>query len=292
MAPVVVGVDGSVHSVAAAHWAAAEAARRGTGLLLVTGCHHPGRMPEPAEAYARTEERARAVLASVAAEESDRHPEVEVRFEALPEWPVGALLAAQKVADLLVVGSRGLGGFRGLLLGSTSRGVASEASIPVVVVRPEGPASGHLDLGLPSEEPPPVVVGVDTRNPERTVLDFAARAAAERGTALYAVAVAPWPPAWRPPRHGPGAVRQAELAEREEEALAEALAPVQAGAGVGIVRLVRVGHPAALLVEEAQQAALVVLGRRAEPGRSTGLGPTAHAVLHHALSPVAVVPHL
>jgi nucleotide-binding universal stress UspA family protein len=109
MATVVVGVDGSLHSVVAAHWAAAEAARRGAELLLMAGCYHLGHAPEPGESYAETEARARAMLASVALDEADRFPEIQVRYEAAPELPVAALLAAQQDADLLVVGSRGLG---------------------------------------------------------------------------------------------------------------------------------------------------------------------------------------
>lgn len=290
MAAVVAGVDGSVHSVAAAHWAAAEAARRGTGLLLVAACYHLGRMPESGEDYAETEAQAQTMLASVAAEESERFPEVEVRCQAVPEWPVGALLAAQRDAELLVVGSRGLGGFRGLMLGSTSRAVAGEAFRPVVVVRQEGPASGHLHAL--SKELPPVVVGIDTRDPDPAVLEFAVRAAEYRGAPLRAVAVAPWPPPWRFSPSGPGERRRAELVEREERALAQTLAPVRTESGVGVVGLVRVGHPADLLVEEGQDAALVVVGRRgAGHTGGDGLGSVAHAVLHHALSPVAVVPH-
>jgi nucleotide-binding universal stress UspA family protein len=289
VATVVVGVDGSLHSVVAAHWAAAEAARRGAELLLLAGCHHLGRAPEPGESYAETEARARVMLASVALDEADRFPEVQVRYEAVAELPVAALLAAQKEADLLVVGSRGLGGFRGLLLGSVSRAVAGEASGPVVVVRPERLVTDHLNAGVSSDEQPPVVVGVDTSDGDSAVLEFALKAAEERGTALHAVAVAPWPPSWRPSPHLSEA-RRAELAAREEEALAQALTPVQPGAGVGIVKLVSVGHPAAVLVEEAQNAALIVLGRR-KTARPVGLGATAHAVLHHALAPVAVVPH-
>jgi nucleotide-binding universal stress UspA family protein len=289
MTAVVVGVDGSVHSVAAAHWGAAEAARRGSGLLLLAACYHLGRMPESGAEYAETEARARAVLASVAAEESDRFPEVEVRFEAVAEWPVGALLAAQEDAELLVVGSRGLGGFRGLMLGSVSRGVVGEASRPVVVVRPEGLASGHLSAGDMPSEPPPVVVGVDTRDRDpAAVLAFALRAAEDRGAPLHAVAVAPWPPSWRPLPRGAREKRRAELVGREEEALSHALDAVRSGAGAGIVSLVRAGHPAELLVEEAQDAALIVLGRAG--GGPAGLGSTTHAVLHHALAPVAVVP--
>jgi nucleotide-binding universal stress UspA family protein len=289
MGTVVAGVDGSVPSVAAAHWAAAEAARREAGLLLRAGCYHLGRMPERDEAYAETEARARAVLASVAGVEAERFPEVEVRFDAVAQWPVGALLQAQEDAELLVVGSRGLGGFRGLLLGSTSRALAAEASCPVVVVRPEGVATEHPVAPIDLDEQPPVVVGVDTEDPDPAVLEFALKEAELRDTALYAVAVAPWPPTWRPVPRRVGEARHVELMEREEEALARVLDPLQPA--VGVVRLVRVGHPAELLVEEGQSAALVVLGRhrrgRAVPG---ALGATTHAVLHHALSPVAVVP--
>ena len=132
---IVVGVDGSEQSLAALHWAVDEARlRRGT-VRLITAWHYPP-VPSTVEDSGSNDsfhaaERVQAdALKTVDAEDMD------IKGMLVRESPTAALLDAAKDADLLVVGSRGHGGFAGLLLGSTSSQVAHHAPCPVLVVRP------------------------------------------------------------------------------------------------------------------------------------------------------------
>lgn len=141
---VVVGVDGSEGSRRALRWAASEASVRGDALELVHVWEQPQAYapqglgaypidPEPIEGAAR------ALLEELVAEARGLVPGVEVRGELVEGPPAQALLDAARNADLLVVGSRGLGGFASLLLGSVSHQVSHHAPCPVVLV-PEDPA--------------------------------------------------------------------------------------------------------------------------------------------------------
>lgn len=132
---IVVGVDGSEQSLAALHWAVDEARMRRGKVRAVTAWHYP---PVPSTVEDRgsndsfhAAERVQAdALKAVAAED------VDITGMLVRGSPATALLDAAKDADLLVVGSRGRGGFSGLLLGSTSSQVAHHAPCPVLVVRP------------------------------------------------------------------------------------------------------------------------------------------------------------
>ncbi len=140
--PVVVGVDGSAVSEAAVAFAFDAACRRGKRLWAV----HAWTKPDPLvdEAYAvLAEPETRSTEARLALSESlagwqDKYPDVTVNHVVSSSHPVEALLAEAHESDaaLLVVGSRGRGGFTGLLLGSVSRGVVHHAPCPVAVVRP------------------------------------------------------------------------------------------------------------------------------------------------------------
>ncbi len=140
--PVVVGIDGSSVSESAIDFAFQAAALRRSGLVAV----HAWAQPDPFvdEAYAvLSESQTRQTEARLAVSESlagwrSKYPDVDVTDVIADGHPVDALLAeAQRVdAALLVVGSRGRGGFTGLLLGSVSRGVLHHATCPVAVVRP------------------------------------------------------------------------------------------------------------------------------------------------------------
>jgi len=145
--PVVVGIDGSAVSESAIAFAFRAAAVRGEGLVVV----HAWAQPDPFvdEAYAVLSESAtRQTEARLAVSESlagwrDKYPDVAVTQVIADGHPVEALLAEASDVDaaLLVVGSRGRGGFTGLLLGSVSRGVLHHATCPVAVVRPTAQAS-------------------------------------------------------------------------------------------------------------------------------------------------------
>lgn len=138
---IVVGVDGSPESKAALRWAIDEANLRSGGVLALYAWAYPtlGGSFVPAEEPALYEGR----LLQTAAEELldgvvseiERGGRVQVRRLVVEGDAAEALVDASEDADLLVVGSRGLGGVSGLLLGSVSGRCAREAACPVVIVR-------------------------------------------------------------------------------------------------------------------------------------------------------------
>lgn len=144
---VVVGIDGSPGARAAAEFAVREARLRGAKLVAVTALgvadaahfdpYTVHRHPK-AEIVARAEETVAAALRDLDTEGLD------VRVMVTTEEPARALIDQGAFADLLVVGSRGWGGFRGLVLGSVSLRCVLHARCPVTVVRSE-PAAAAAD---------------------------------------------------------------------------------------------------------------------------------------------------
>jgi nucleotide-binding universal stress UspA family protein len=142
--PVVVGVDGSAHGDRAARAAASVAERSGAPLVLVRAWQLPsltGASRPEAEASAPPDEREGCERG---AQQSAEHSAtavrqafagVDVTVRLVEKHPVLALLDAADGAGLVVVGSRGLGGFARLLLGSVSRAVIHHAQTTVLVVR-------------------------------------------------------------------------------------------------------------------------------------------------------------
>ena len=144
MGTIVVGVDGSDGSVAALHWAAEEAHLRRAELVVVTCWDMPAVMYDAPgqvmpmaldpETYQQASEDALSeVLAAAAPQLEGVSVTRSVRGGGAPDELVAA--AEETGADLLVVGSRGLSGLSGLLLGSVSHHVAQHAPCPVVIIR-------------------------------------------------------------------------------------------------------------------------------------------------------------
>lgn len=141
MNKIVVGVDGSDGSRAALRWAWDEARAHGAALEIVTAWQYPittsipafGAMPTPDDLEG---EARRAMLDVVAAEGVTADAGVNVTTLVAEGTATQALLGAAEGADLLVVGSRGHGGFSGLLVGSVSQQCVGHAKVPVVVVHP------------------------------------------------------------------------------------------------------------------------------------------------------------
>jgi nucleotide-binding universal stress UspA family protein len=134
---IVVGVDGSPHAAAALAWALDEARLRGVALQAVYAfpalvSHATGATAH--EYYPQVENEARDVLARALAHVPEQG-DVDVERTLVPGNAAERLIEASQGASLVVVGSRGLGGFRGLLLGSVSGHVVHHAHCPVVVVR-------------------------------------------------------------------------------------------------------------------------------------------------------------
>jgi nucleotide-binding universal stress UspA family protein len=144
MGGIVVGVDGSEASKAALRFALEEARLRQSSLRVIYAWKHavgglythptgaPGRRPpSPPKSRAQKEQEWLRGFVRTVVPRAD----VEMTESAVEGDPVPALLEAAKEAELLVVGSRGQGGFAGLLLGSVSQQCAQHAPCPVVIVR-------------------------------------------------------------------------------------------------------------------------------------------------------------
>ncbi|NIH80056.1 universal stress protein [Amycolatopsis viridis] len=135
--PVVVGVDGSPTSEEALSVAFDEAAWRAVPLIAVHAWSDAKvALPAPDPGWAEVERDQLRLLAERLAGRRERYPDVRVERVVVRDRPRDELLARSRDAQLVVVGSRGRGGFRGLLLGSTSQALIHQAECPVLVVRP------------------------------------------------------------------------------------------------------------------------------------------------------------
>ncbi|MGZ4578197.1 MAG: universal stress protein [Mycobacterium sp.] len=134
-APVVLGIDGSPASEAATALAFDEASRRGVGLVALHVWSDVGVFPILGMDWHDREKEAQEVLAERLAGWQERYPDVHVERKLFCDKPSEWLLKESERAQLVVVGSRGRGGFPGMLLGSVSSAVAQSARVPVLVVR-------------------------------------------------------------------------------------------------------------------------------------------------------------
>jgi nucleotide-binding universal stress UspA family protein len=284
--PVVVGVDGSDSALEAVRWAAAEAGHRGAPLRLVTASlWASGRVVDDPAAegeHFRAELLALAERdlagARTAAEGIDQT--LPVSTETVAGYPIDVLADEARHAQLLVLGTRGLGGLAGLMAGSVAAGLAGRAACPVVVVR---------GADRDPFSPPPVVLGVDGTEASEAATAFAFEAAAARRVPL--IAVHTWSDTVFDPQVG-ALVDRAAVAADQRALLAERLAGWRRKyPEVAVTELVVQGVRAAhALVEQSERAQLLVVGSR---GRRTVtglvLGSVSHAVLHRSHCPVAVV---
>lgn len=308
-APVIAAVDGSEHSLAALEWARAAALRHGTGLLIA----HV--LPDHAQLYAGR----RAALHDASQPEEFADPVRDrlltlfgggpdfpagVRYEALEGSVPEALRVIGAEGLMLVMGSRGRGGFATLLLGSSSRAVATTAPCPVVVIPHAERRADPADVaGEPSAGR--VVLGLHAAETPDDVLEFAFAEAAARGTTVQVVSAYAIPPAPTMvidspfvviPPEGLADGGDAVPAEREMlRSQTERLTPFRTRhPDVPVEQAAVPGDAAGRLVTASRSAALVVVGRHhpRRRGRSLFIGSVAHAVLQHAHGPVAVVPTL
>ncbi|MFF7311673.1 universal stress protein [Streptomyces sp. NPDC008137] len=290
--PVLAGIDGSEHAAAAADWAAREATLRGVSLRLL---HASPRVPGtvvPGPTLDRLHHLGVQLLQRTLADLADRHPNLPVEGTHADDAPAEALLTAARGAGLLVVGTRGTGGFEGLAVGSVAMRAAAAASCAVVLV-PHRP--GTFANGAPSARSTgQVVLGFDAHRPVGEVADFAFSAAEARAARLRVVQ------AWAFPAESVSSrnlvVTEEDRATWEDQevlGLSDALRAWQEKyARVAVGTDLMLLHPAEALLTASQSADLLVMGRRTEPGAAEGrLGPVTHAVLHHTRCPAAVVPH-
>ncbi|MED7927112.1 universal stress protein [Nonomuraea sp. LP-02] len=271
-------MDGSRTGLEAAAWAGAEAALRRTPLTVA---HAVARWVTENDSgrYAEVGRWLREGGATVLAAAEDRvrreHPYVEVHTELLPGDPRAALIEAAADAELLVVGSHGIGGVRGLLVGSVAHGVAAHARTDVVLV----PA--RSTTGTRGE----IVAGVDGSPHGLRALDFALTEAGRRGVPLRAVHGWAWP---QVTGFGPADPDSEQDVLRELRALVAERQ--ERHPGVTVVTEVVHGHPVEVLKEAAAGADLLVVGSRGHSYfAGLILGSVSQALLHHAPCPLAVV---
>jgi nucleotide-binding universal stress UspA family protein len=137
---IVVGVDGSAQSRRALGWAAQEAKLRGAHLSVIhayTLPHLGAEQSLTTEAITRIQREAQDLIENEVDQLGELAAGIELSCAAAEGAPTQLLLDAAEEADLLVVGSRGRGGFKALLLGSVSQQCAHHATCPVVIVPPE-----------------------------------------------------------------------------------------------------------------------------------------------------------
>jgi nucleotide-binding universal stress UspA family protein len=284
---VLAGVDASRQSWDAVRMAAWEAHRRGRPLTLVHG--YLERFPygalgtphQPAVEDVMAD--ARAMLVDVAKRAGDLYPDLSVHTRLSPGG-AGVLVDASRSANLVVVGSRGQGGFAGLSIGSVAAQTAAHASCPVLVVRHR---DDSVDVEVPA--PGPVLVGIDCSDNDEAAIAFAFNEARMRGVPVVAVHV--W---WNATDVGQPHDQYDETVLNAAAAgiMSEAMSPwARLHPDVAIEhRPVRAMNPSVALIEESAQAGLVVVGCRGRGGfAGLLLGSVSRDLVGHAQTPVAVV---
>lgn len=285
------GVDGSPESLAAARWAAREAARRGMRLLLLHAVPaRPGRtaVATPTDPAPRPAGR-HWVPDALEAALAEKYPSLPVALQEVAGRTVPSLLEAAGQSEMLVLGARGSGA-AALLPGSVARAAARRSPVPVVLLRAgeresdehQPDANGNPSTTTPSRE---VVLGVDATRPDDRVMEFAFDAAARRAAPLHVVHGSAQPP----PGPGRSGTRREDGDGRR--ALDEALAPwAERFPHTDVVTETVVGGPGQHLVETASGACLLVIGRRGHRPEF-GAGSVSRTVVNRAGVPVAIVPH-
>ncbi|MDZ4269191.1 MAG: universal stress protein [Mycobacterium sp.] len=287
---IVVGVDASSTSKTAVEWAARDAEMRNVPLRVVHVVTPLTAVAEgwsafPTDVYAQwQEDEARQILEKalkVAVEAAAPARASQVTTEVVHAPAVPGLVDLSREADMLVVGCRGEEGLTGALLGSVSAGVVHHAHCPVVVI--------HDEDSTPRSSAP-VVVGVDGSPASEVATEIAFDEASRRGVEL--VALHAWTDMGRLefPRMGSTPIEWRNIEEQEQEVLAERLSGWRSRYPDVTVRKVVVSdRPAPRLLEQAQDAQLVVVGSHGRGGfAGMLLGSVARTVVHSARVPVIV----
>ncbi|MFJ2621186.1 universal stress protein [Glutamicibacter sp. NPDC087344] len=290
---IVVGVDGSQQSKCALRWAEREAVRRGSVLNIVSAYTIPVFAASSMDAgYSTLDDdliRGGAEDIVRQARKDLENSQATIRTYIESGDPSGVLLDLSKDAELVVVGTRGRGGFVGRLLGSVSSALPAHAKCPTVVV-PLAVAKEQEGDATAAATRKAIVVGVDGSDRARAAVLAAADAAIASDLTLRLIcAVAPVGAAlaWMP-------------ATVDQEAVLE---DVRYQMSVGVAWLtshypnlkieteVVSGPPVEVLIRESEHAVLTVTGSRGRGGfAGMLLGSTSQGVLHHSKGPVMVVP--
>ncbi|MFD8543158.1 universal stress protein [Streptomyces sp. NPDC059649] len=287
---ITVGLDGSVESLAAARWAADEADRRGWVLRLLhawvlLAAEAPDTPPDRDQNAG-----AREIVRRAREEVCDRHPRVRIIEDLVGSEALPALLYAANDSRMVVLGTRALTAWESYVLGDVSLDVVGQAERPVVLVR--GGWSAEAAGAAAEVAEPRIVVGMSLHGPCDPLLDFAFDIAASRGLPLQAVHGRALPAAAYVPWGIETDVAE-EITKEADGELREAIRPWRERFPDVPVRLtVLPESPTRAMVQTVPGAELLVVGRRRHhPFLAPRVGPVAHAAMHHATCPVAVVPH-
>ena len=287
---VIVAVDGGEPSNNAVRWAANTALKRGVPLQLASSYTMPqflyaeGMVP-PQELFDDLQneclnkiEAAREIAKEVA-------PDLEIGHTVAEGSPIDMLLGLSKDATMIVMGSRGLGGLSGMVLGSVSAAVVAHASCPVVVVREDNAVTEQTKYG-------PVVVGVDGSDVSVKATEVAFEEAQARGAELIAVHTYLENQVHEPVAGailGEAGWKRFEQERREK--LEKGLAPLEAKyPDVKVTKVVTQDRPVRALVDHAKEAQLLITGSHGRGGfKGMLLGSTSRALLQAAPCPMMVV---
>ena len=278
---IVVGVDGSKHGAAALQWAFREASLRScdlTATMTWDYLHQVGAdgssLFDPDYDEAAAQEVLDGVVVSVLGEAAAG----SVRRHVVLDRPVRGLLEDSSQASLLVLGARGLGGFKGLLLGSVSQRCLREATTSVAIIRA---------IARTTTDHSRIVVGVDGSLHADAALRWAAREAELRGAALRIVH-ASQPTYTDLPLLDSMSV--GEWAHQQAtEVIDDAIARAGIEASTPMQRVCATGSPARALLDACDDSDLLVVGRAGLGGLRRLIGSAAVQLSHHSPVPVVFV---
>lgn len=286
MGRIIVGMDGSECAAVALRWAVEEGERRDwpvTALLAWSYLrqYHPDRRDAVETEY--DEGFAAAALDAYVVDVLGAEAAGAVGREVAYDEPDVALVEAAEDASLLVVGSHGYGGIRGVVMGSVSQRCLHHSTVPVAVVRDNGDSAEVVEGK--------VVVGVDGSSTSMAALQWAVDEARSRNG--YVEVVHSW---LLPAAFGYPTLAMPDPALHEsaaEDLVSRMLESVDvSGLSRPVSRVIIGGESTAgLIAARAENAELVVVGSRGVGGfRGMLIGSVAHQLAHHAPCPLVVLP--
>jgi nucleotide-binding universal stress UspA family protein len=279
-APIVVGADGSEHSLSALRWAADRCNEGGWPVRIVHALDDTVRRT-PYFSSEVVEEAAQRIVDVARAVVVSRAYRLAIETLVVIGTPADVLLRSAQDSRMIVLGRRGSGAFGSLLLGSVSFAVASRTPVPLVVV-PET---------VPADSGGPVVVGVDGSPRCLDAVEFGFDYADRAGSPLQAVHAWDEPTVYGwdddPAKHQ----RLSRLEKNAALTISETLAGLREKyPNVDVQERPVRGHPVAMLAACTHEAGLLVVGGRGHGElNGVGLGSVARGVLQYSHGPVAVV---
>ena len=287
---VVVAVDGSEASHNAVRWAANTATKRGIPLRIASSYTMPqflyaeGMVP-PKELYDDLQNETLEKIEEARAIAHESFPDLKIGHTVAEGSPIDMLLEMSHDVTMIVMGSRGMGGLSGMVMGSVSASVVSHAVCPVVVVRDDNAVNEVNKYG-------PVVVGVDGSEVSQKATEYAFQEANARSSEL--VAVHTWMDMQVQASLAGLSAAQAEWADVEKEQgelLAERLSSFQEKyPDVPVKKVIARDRPVRALSDNSEGAQLLVVGSHGRGGfKGMLLGSTSRALLQSAPCPMMVV---